>query len=305
MIKRTLYFGNPVSLSKKDSQLVVDFIGQDKPKINVPIEDIGVVLLDHYQIVITHALICSMQENNVAIISCDQKHLPYGMMLPFWHNHSFTDKIRQQINMSEPLKKNLWQQTVTAKIMNQAALLEKQGTEAVNMKNWARKVKSGDPENLEARAAAFYWNNLFVEREGFRRERFGDAPNNLLNYGYAILRAVIARSLVGSGLLPALGIWHSNKYNAFCLADDIMEPYRPFVDALVIQIMEEEQDIEELTPALKRSLLEVPVLDIEINRKKSPLMVGCQQTTASLMQCIEGKGKKIKYPGFIDVETLK
>ena len=296
MIKRTLYFGNPVSLSKKDSQLVVNFTGEEKSKVNIPIEDIGVVLLDHYQIVLTHALISALQENNVAIISCDEKHLPYGMMLPFWHNHSFTDKIRLQINMSEPLKKNLWQQTITAKINNQASLLEKIGVEAKNLRNWSRKVRSGDPDNLEARAAAYYWNNLFVEKEGFKRERFGDMPNGLLNYGYAILRAVIARSLVASGLLPALGIWHSNKYNAFCLADDVMEPYRPFVDELVLTIMEKEDDIEELTPALKTELLQIPAMDIEISKKKSPLMVGCQITTASLMQCIEGSAKKMKYP---------
>jgi CRISPR-associated protein Cas1 len=314
MIKRTLYFGNPAYLSKKDNQMLVKLTDDDKPDARVPIEDIGVVILDHYGLTLTHALISALQDHNVAIISCDQKHLPYGMMLPFWHNHSFTDKIRQQIAMSEPLKKNLWQQTIVAKIKNQAALLEKQGVDTQNMHLWARKVKSGDTDNMEARAARYYWNNLFrlspvfqsmenkdsgMPVEEFRRERFGLFPNNLLNYAYAILRAVIARSLVGSGLLPALGIWHANQYNPFCLADDVMEPYRPFVDQLVLQLAQENGEEEELSPAVKRRLLEVPVIDLLINKKKSPLMVACRQTTASLMQCVEGKRKKIKYPAFI------
>jgi CRISPR-associated protein Cas1 len=194
-----------------------------------------------------------------------------------------------------PLRKNLWQQTVSAKIKNQAALLQSCGMETENMLYWARQVKSGDPENMEARAAAFYWSKYL---EGFKRHRFGEPPNNLLNYGYAILRAVVARSLVASGMLPALGIHHRNKYNPYCLADDIMEPFRPWVDKLVMEICEEHEDIEELTPDLKRALLSIPVLDIFIDNQKSPLMVGVQRTTASLMQCFEGTIRKIVFPEF-------
>jgi CRISP-associated protein Cas1 len=291
MIKRTLYFGSPVGLTMKNKQLVVEFLNEEK----APVKDIGLLMLDHYQISISHALISALQANNSIIISCDEKHHPLGMMLPLWINSEFTEKLRMQIAVSLPLKKQLWQQTVVAKIRNQAALLKKRGIKADNMETWARKVRSGDPENFEARAAAYYWEHIFYEKN-FRRHRFGEAPNNLLNYAYAILRAVLARSLVSSGLLPALGIHHSNRYNPFCLVDDVMEPYRPLVDELVIEILENETDIEQLNPALKKKLLQVPVLDVEINNKKSPLMVGAQQTSSSLIQCFEGKSKKIKYP---------
>lgn len=161
---------------------------------------------------------------------------------------------------------------------------------------WANKVRSGDPDNFEARAAAYYWKNIFTDIPNFVRGRDGEPPNNLLNYGYAILRAVVARSLVGSGLLPTLGIHHHNKYNAYCLADDIMEPYRPYVDGLVLDVMESIKDYSELTKEIKMKLLSIPVLDTTIGNKKSPLMIATQQTTASLYKCFSGEQKKIAYP---------
>jgi len=266
-----------------------------EPK-SVPIEDIGIVILDNPQITITQALLTAVSENNAVLINCNNKHLPFALMLPSASHSAYTEKLRYQLESSQPLRKNLWQQTVSAKINNQAALLNYFGTETENMQYWAKNVKSGDPDNMEARAAAYYWGKYL---EGFKRHRFGEPPNNLLNYGYAILRAVVARALVASGMLPALGIHHRNKYNPFCLADDIMEPFRPMVDKLVMEICEEEEDIEELTPALKRALLSIPVLDILIDKQKSPLMVGVQRTTSSLMQCFEGSLRKIMYPELI------
>jgi len=263
---------------------------------SVPIEDIGIVVLDNPRITITQAALAAINEINGVIVNCNAKHLPFAMMLPTASNQSFTEKLRYQLESSKPLRKNLWQQTVSAKIKNQAALLNSWNVNTENMQYWASSVKSGDPENMEARAAAYYWSKY---HEGFRRHRFGEPPNNLLNYGYAILRAVVARSLVSSGLLPALGIHHRNKYNSFCLADDIMEPYRPMVDKLVLEICEEEENIEDLSPALKRALLSIPVLDIVIDKQKSPLMIGVQRTTASLMQCFEGTTRKILYPELI------
>ena len=161
---------------------------------------------------------------------------------------------------------------------------------------WAGEVKSGDSDNLEGRAAAYYWRNLFPDILGFTRDRNGLPPNNLLNYGYAILRAVVARALVGSGLLPTLGIHHHNRYNAYCLADDIMEPYRPYVDALVCRLVSDGHITEELTTELKHELLQIPTLDVVINGKRSPLMVAVGQTTASLYRCFSGEQRKIAYP---------
>ncbi len=296
MIKRTLYFGNPCLLYKKQHQLVVkyDDISQDEKQ--VPIEDIGLMILDHYQIKLTSALIQSLIDNNSAVVFTDSRHLPSGMLLPFAAHHAFTEKMYAQLEVSQPLKKNLWQQTVVAKIKNQAALLELYDIDAENMHYWAKNVRSGDPVNLEARAAAYYWDHLFIDRQTFKRARFGEPPNNLLNYGYAILRATVARSLVGSGMMPAVGIHHRNKYNPYCLADDVMEPYRPFVDSVVINIMEKEGGVDELTTEIKQQLLSIPSMDIVIDKEKSPLMVGLRRTTASLMQCFEGKTKKIMYP---------
>jgi CRISPR-associated protein Cas1 len=292
MIKRTLYFGNPCYLSKKDNQLDINL--QDKKSKHIPIEDIGIVILDNPQITITNALLRSLVENNVAVLTNDEQHLPLGLLLPLASHSTYTEKLKHQVNASLPLKKNLWQQTIKKKIQNQAAVLVKLGITTTKMDYWASQVKSGDPDNYEARAAAYYWKTIF--HTNFKRGRFGEPPNNILNYGYAILRAIVARSLVASGLLPAFGIFHRNKYNAFCLADDIMEPYRPYVDLIVLNIMDMESFNGELTLETKKMLLNIPITDIFINGFNSPLMVGVQQTTASLMQCFEGTVKKITYP---------
>ena len=164
------------------------------------------------------------------------------------------------------------------------------------MRVWSNDVRSGDPDNLEARAAAYYWKNVFTTYPNFVRDREGTPPNNLLNYGYAILRAIIARALVGSGLLPTLGIHHHNRYNAYCLADDIMEPYRPYVDQLVLDIIQCNLEISDITRDFKMQLLGIPMLDVVINGKRSPLMIAAQQTTASLARCFAGESKRISYP---------
>ena len=294
MIKRTLYFGNSCYLSKRKDQLVVSL--ENDVEKTVPIEDIGMVILDHYQIKITQPVLQALTVNNAAVLVNDASHLPLGLLLPMASHTTYTQKLQFQINASQPLKKNLWQQTIKQKIRNQAALLRQQDIEAENMAYWALQVKSGDPDNYEGRAAAYYWQKLFDGT--FKRGRYGAPPNNLLNYGYAILRAVVARSLVASGMLPVLGIHHRNKYDAYCLADDIMEPYRPYVDRLVLNITDKETFSGELTTEIKRELLQIPVTDITINGNSGPLMVGMQQTTASLMRCFEGEGRKIAYPEF-------
>lgn len=305
MIKKTLYFGNPMYLSLRNAQLVLRKPDADKleesfkqdAERTIPIEDIGVVVLDNRRITITTGAMEALLGNNCAIITCDSTNLPVGLMLPLSGNTTQSERFRNQIDASLPLKKQLWQQTIRQKILNQATVLNKNtGAIVKNMQVWANEVKSGDPDNLEARAAAYYWRNLFPTLPNFVRGREGDPPNNLLNYGYAILRACVARGLVGSGLLPTLGIHHHNRYNAYCLADDIMEPYRPYVDDLVIQIMQEYPDYSELNRSIKAALLTIPSLDVMLDGKRSPLMIAVGQTTASLAKCFNGELRKIAYP---------
>ncbi len=308
MIKRTLCFSNPAYLSLRSQQLVIKLpeveTNDSLPESfkaattrTIPIEDIGIVVLDNKRITITHGVLEALLENNCAVITCNESHLPIGMHLPLVGNSTQTERMRFQIEASQPLKKQLWQQTIVAKIENQAAVLKQmRGAEVRNMLKWASEVKSGDSENMEARAAVYYWQNAFPMVEGFTRSREGVFPNSLLNYGYAILRAIVARALVSSGLLTTLGIHHRNKYNAFCLADDVMEPYRPYVDRLVMEVCERYDECEQLSKEMKMELLKIPVLDVVINNKRSPLMVAVSTTTASLQRCYAGEIRKIVYP---------
>lgn len=308
MIKKTLYFGNPAYLSLRNEQLAIRLSEAARTKLpendsactqerTIPIEDIGIMVLDCMQLTFTSGLMEKLLEYNCAIITCDSHHMPTGMMLPLAGNTTQSERFRCQLDASLPLKKQLWQQTVQYKIRNQAAVLnEMRGVTVKNMQVWADNVKSGDTENLEARAAVYYWRNVFPDIDDFTRDRGGVPPNNLLNYGYAILRAVVARALVASGLLPTLGIHHHNRYNAYCLADDIMEPYRPYVDELVIKIFDSGVDCTELSKEIKSQLLTIPVLDVVIDNKRSPLMIAVAQTTASLYKCYSGELRKILYP---------
>lgn len=297
MIKRTLYFGNPAYLSLRDAQLVVRIPGagghDDASGLNtVPIEDIGVVVLDNRQITVTQGALEALLGNNCAVIVCDGRRMPTGLMLPLCGNTIQNERFRDQLNASLPLKKQLWQQTVQMKIANQAAVLKKcRHAEVRNMLKWASDVRSGDPDNLEARAAAYYWPNLFP---GFRRDREGEPPNGLLNYGYAVLRAVVARGLVSSGLLPTLGIHHHNRYNAYCLADDVMEPYRPYVDKLVVDLFD--SGVCEPDRNAKAKLLSVPVADVRINGQRSPLTIAVGLTASSLYKCFCGESRRVVYP---------
>jgi len=299
MIKRTLYFGNPAYLHKNLMQLKVINPTDNSELGSIPIEDIGVILLDNYQITITHGLMAALFDQNVAIISCNEKHLPVGLMLPLDGNTIQSERFTIQIEASEPLKKNLWAQTIKAKIENQATVLEKAVIENKRLLALVPQIQSGDPDNVEGRAASVYWKLLFEEIP-FVRDRFGTMPNAHLNYGYAILRAIVARALVGSGMLPTLGIHHSNKYNAYCLADDIMEPYRPFCDWIVYKMLEKGEIIDdEITREQKATLLGIASTDIIIDGKKSPLMVGLARTTNSLYECYQGSRRKIIYPSFL------
>jgi len=297
MIKRTLYFSNPAFLSLRNAQLVVEFPKEaNKEKQQVPIEDIGLVVLDHGQITFTQGIVNALTDQNAAMLWCNEKHLPNGMLVNITGNSTFSEALRIQLEASEPLKKQLWKQTIQQKICNQAKVLDLMGHDGTPLRNMAEKVGSGDPENIEGRAASRYWD-LLLRKYNVTRGQDEPMPNPFFNYAYAILRAITARSLVASGFLPALGIHHSNKYNPFCLADDIMEPYRPIADWMVLQWLNEIPSFpERLRTADKATLLQLPVLDVWINEKQSPLMVGMQRTTAGLMACFEGTQRKVPYP---------
>lgn len=292
MIKRVLCFENPARLSLKLAQMVVEL--QDATR-TVPIEDVGVVILDHKQITITHALIDALLANNVAIVTSNDKHLPTGLMLPLDGNTLQSERFRAQIDASEPLKKQMWQQTVVAKILGQAHVLGLQHIEHGNMMKWAKDVRSGDTENMEARAAAYYWRNMF-EKDAFIRDPQGLPPNNLLNYGYSIVRAMMARALVGAGLLPTFGIHHHSRYDAYCLADDIMEPYRPFVDMTVLEMWKAGGITSDISSDQKRQLLGVTTMDVFISGHRSPMMLAIQSTAQSVQKCFSGEARKIVYP---------
>ncbi len=316
MIKRTLYFGNPSYLSLSNAQLVLrlpeveknDTLSENFKKeatASIPVEDIGIVVLDHKQITITQGLIEALIDNNVALITCDATHHPTGLMLPLCGHTIQNERFRTQLDATEPLKKQLWAQTVSQKIKNQAAMFDCKNLDNKYLLPLYRNVKSGDSDNREATAAAYYWGNLFnslILHEdkdvSFKRFREGLPPNNYLNYGYALLRATMARSIVGAGLLPTLGIFHHNRYNAYCLADDLMEPYRPFVDLVVYNIVASKGVNEDIPKEIKTLLLQIPAMDVVIDGEKSPLMIATQRTAVSLVKCFAGAQKKLVYPEF-------
>ncbi|MEZ5106031.1 MAG: type II CRISPR-associated endonuclease Cas1 [Draconibacterium sp.] len=295
MLKRTLFISNPYHLSLKNKQLLVS----EKAGMTIkaaPVEDLGFIVLDHPQISFSMKLVEELNELNVATVFCDSKHMPSSMLLPLDAHHIQSELFRAQVAASEPLKKNLWKQTIEAKIGNQARLLDKFKKNSLPLKNLAKSVKSGDSDNREGFAARLYWTALLGK--DFIRDRYGEPPNHFLNYGYILLRSATARALAGSGLLATLGIHHRNRYNAFCLADDVMEPYRPWVDEIAFDLHEKYPDTLILEKEHKAELLQLMAADVKIGDNKRPLMVALSQTTASLSRCFTGETRKIVYPEF-------
>lgn len=300
MIKRTIHLGSPCRLSTRNEQLLIQYAhisGQeDIPDRTVPLEDLGMLILEHEQITISHPLLNKLLLHNAAVVCSNAQKHPTGMLLNLDGHSVQSERFKAQIEASEPLRKQLWQQTVKAKIANQASVFHHFGIDSGYLTELSRNVRSGDADNAEATAAVYYWQRLFPPAWQFYRRREGAPPNNLLNYGYAILRALTARALVGSGLLPTFGIFHRNRYNAYCLADDIMEPYRPYVDRVVGDMICHTSHISELTKELKVPLLQLPQIDVFIDGKNSPLQVAMSRTTSSLANCYLGTAKKIIYP---------
>ena len=296
MIKKTLFFSQAVCLSLKNKQLVV-YNKETQQETTRPIEDIGFVVIESNLISISIPLINALADNNSAVIFCNEKHLPYSMNLPLDCNIIQNQVFAAQINSSLPIKKRCWKEIIERKIINQAKVLEKYRKDSKLLSCYAENVKSGDTTNREAAAAKVYWDFLISPK--WTRDRFGDYPNNFLNYGYAILRAATARALVGSGLLPTLGIHHCNKYNAYCLADDIMEPYRPYIDDEVISFMEKNPDEKELTIEFKRQICEVLTRDVSIGSVTRPLMIALSITSSSLVKVFNKEELHLQLPFFV------
>jgi len=294
MLYRSIYIGNPAYLKLKDKQLKVTDPETKEEKGSIPIEDIGLLMLDHYQITLSNQLIQELMKNNVILISCDERHLPLAGMLPFSGITLFSERVKTQIEVSEPLKKQLWKQTVECKIQNQLKVLEQLGKYAYPMYEYLKEVKSGDTTNMEGIAAQHYWKYL-IDND-FLRDRFGDYPNPFFNFGYGVLLSIIARALVDTGLLLVLGIFHRNKYNPYCLASDIMEPYRPIADLLVMKWLQLHPEKQSLDKESKTFLLQIATQDVNIEKLVRPLIVGVKMTASSLLKCYTGEKRQISYP---------
>lgn len=294
MIKQTLFFSTPVCLSLKNCQLVISWKDSEE-KVTRPIEDIGCVVLEHQMISITMPLLNELVKNNVAVIICDNKQMPTSMLMGLDTNSTQAESLKFQISVGEPQKKQAWKQIIESKIRNQASLLDKCGKGNEGFKPLYMNVKSGDADNREGLAARIYWNRLFGD--DFKRERDGSSSNALLNYGYSILRAATARALLGSGLLPNFGIFHKSRYNAFPLADDVMEPYRPYVDDIVYDLYV--KGCVELTKETKMDIMRLLSCDVNIGKVRRPLQIALTITTASLVKYYSGKLKKLSLPVFV------
>ena len=292
MIKQTLILTSAVSLSLKDNQMVITF-KDNKDTVTRHIEDIGFVIVDNPNVSITIPLLNELADNNVAVVFCDRRQMPKSMLMTLDGNSTQQETYRFQIEASLPTKKNIWKQLVEGKIKNQALLLNKVGRNGNVLKQYYSNVKSGDTDNREGAAAREYWNRLFDSQ--FIRRREGEPPNNLLHYGYTILRAAVARALSGSGLYPAFGVFHKNRYNAFPLADDVMEPYRPFVDEIVYHLYFDGAT-NELDNNSKSALLRLLFADVKIGKVTRPLENALSMTTSSLMKMLKGDNDKLVLP---------
>ena len=296
MIKRTLFFSNAVCLTLKNKQLLIQN-KETHEESSVPIEDIGFAIIENNQTYISIPAINALTENNAAVIFCNEKHLPFSMTLPLDCNSIQNQLFTAQIEATLPVKKKCWKEIIEQKIKNQAHVIEKYNIDSIKLKEYSSQVKSGDTTNREAMAAKLYWD-LLIDVD-WVRTREGEYPNSLLNYGYAILRAAMARALIGSGLLPTLGIHHHNKYDAYALADDMMEPYRPYIDDEVLEYTKQNPECEEITIEFKKKILNVLTRDVNIGKLTRPFMIALTITSSSLAKVFTGEAEKLSLPEFV------
>lgn len=315
MIKRTIDISSDTvaRMRIEDDQLIIE--RENAEPSRVPCEDVGILLVDQQRVVYSHSVLTRLMAKGACVVLCDEKHLPCGLMVPMEANELLTQRLRKQVEVSRPLEKRLWQQIVRAKITAQADLLEAAGQrrrsvalpmpgmEAMcedtavavrRMRNMVGEVQSGDATNVEGQAARLYWGALMGE--GFRRERGGAWPNPVLNYGYMVMRAAVARAIAGAGLHPSFGVHHHNRGNAFCLADDLVEPLRPLVDAAVVGLLEAGKT--EITPGVKRVLLSLLTWEVEVGEVKGPLMVQLHRVAAGLWACYEAGEGVLELPRY-------
>ena len=295
MIKQTLFFTTPVSLSLKYNRIEIRCKDVEEV-ITRPIEDVGVVIVENQMVHFTVPLLNALADNNVAVIFCNAQCMPNTMLMPLESNSIQQEVYRFQIEASLPTKKRIWKEIIEYKIRNQATLLDMLGRDGKVLKPYYMNVLSGDSDNREGLAAKIYWQQMYGRP--FSRDRNGEVPNSLLNYGYAILRAAVARALLGSGLFPAFGLFHRNRYNAFPLADDVMEPYRPFVDYAVYRIFERSPEAC-LDKKTKELLVRVLFADVKMKNQTRPLQLALSMTTASLVRALKDKKESIIYPSFV------
>ena len=296
MIKRTVDVSKPSYLSLKNQQLLIDQEGKTVGR--VPVEDLGILILEHPAITITQGVILACQKNNVALVFCDERHLPYSTLLPLSEGNQLHSKVlRQQIKISQPSKKRIWKKIVQEKIWEQGLTLKNLGKPHQELLSLSLKVKSGDSDNLEAQAARKYWPLLMGK--GFIRDFEAEGANALLNYGYSIVRAMIARALVGTGLHPALGLFHHNQYNGLALADDIMEPFRPWVDRIVYDILKNNA-LAKVDKVTKQLLLELLGKQVLCEKKKLPFLVVSHLLAAKLKMAYEKPTISLIWPEWID-----
>ncbi|NLX13198.1 MAG: type II CRISPR-associated endonuclease Cas1 [Phycisphaerales bacterium] len=300
MIKRTLEISRePAHLAVKLDQLLIQRPEADpRTAASVPCEDIGLVMVDHPQTTYSHAALARLMDFGAAVVLCGRNHLPAGILLPFSSHSEVVWRIDDQVSAAKPLRKRLWRQIVQAKVRAQAFNLSEESPARAKLLALAGEVKSGDPANVEAQAAKIYWSVWLGAERPFRRDPDGDGLNALLNYGYAILRAAVARALVAAGLHPALGLHHSNRANAFCLADDLVEPIRPLADARVRELAEWGKNA--LDQSVKAQLLQLLVAEVRTDGQTGPLMVGLHRTVSSLVQCYRGTEKRLLFPAALD-----
>lgn len=298
MIKRVVDISNPGYIHLKHSQLIIK---RDREVIaSISIEDLGVLILQHPGIVITQAVIIACQKNNVVVVLCDAQHLPYSALLPLTEANSLHSRvIQQQIAASTPVKKRLWQTVVRYKLNEQAETLQQLGKDSTFLQALAQRVKSGDTGNLEAQGAQRYWPALMGK--DFRRNQDMAGANSLLNYGYAIIRATMARAICGTGLHPTLGIHHSNQYNGLCLADDLMEPLRPWVDYLVCRLPANKQEVSQES---KRIMLSLLAAKVRYQKKKMPLMLACSYLCSDFKKSLGDKTLRLNYPQWTRAEIV-
>ncbi len=267
----------------------------DPNEFTIPLADVAVLIVSHPQVTYSQAVLSGLATAGASFVACDTKHQPVSMLLPLIAHSLQTERFSAQAAASLPLRKRLWQQIVQAKIQAQASLLQEQkGTDA-GLKRMAESVRSGDPSNVEAQAARIYWRELFSEFE-FRRDVNGEGLNGYLNYGYAVLRATVARALCGAGLHPGLPLHHHNRYDPFCLADDLMEPYRPLVDRAVVSLGESRAENLALDKEAKQAVIEVLLGRFTADGESRTLFDWMGRASSSLAEVVLGRKKKLILP---------